>query len=330
MGSSSPATSAPTPEFLRLFRTHAEPDGTLSFARFMDLALYAPEIGYYRRSRQRVGYGRGTDFFTASTSGPVFGELVAAACSKLLDEHGRAPAEHTFVEIGAEAPGGVLRGVSHPFAAVRTLQVGEPLTLSGRCIVFSNELFDAQPCTRTVFRGGRWHEVFVEEHAGLLREVERPVTAPMTPMDAPDGYRFDRPLAAKALAETLARQDWTGLFVAFDYGKTLHQLLSETPTGTARAYHQHRQSNDLLARPGEQDLTCHICWDWLEAALVENGFATPKLETQEAFLVRHAGGYIAQASATDAAHLTQRKLALMQLLHPSHLGQKFQVLHAFR
>src|SRR5258708_20888689 len=46
----------------------------ISFARFMALALYDPRVGYYCRDRARVGYAAGTDFFTASTSGPIFGD----------------------------------------------------------------------------------------------------------------------------------------------------------------------------------------------------------------------------------------------------------------
>mgnify|MGYP003347625901 CR=1 FL=1 len=68
--------------------------------------------------------------------------------------------------------------------------------------------------------------------------------------------------AATALLETIAAQPWTGLFLTCDYGRSLHELLTEYPAGTARAYHRHRQSNDLLAQPGEQDLTRHLCWDW--------------------------------------------------------------------
>lgn len=330
MGSSTTAPSAPSPEFLAVFRAHADTTGTLPFARFMELALYHPEVGYYRRNRPRVGYAPGTDFYTASTSGPVFGELVATACAKLLRAAGRDPAVHTFVEIGAETPAGILAGVAHPFGRTTALQLGAPLELAGDCVVFSNELFDAQPCVRTVFRNGAWREIGVRERDGLLSEVELPDALSLEPTTAPEGYHFDRPLAATALAETLAAQPWRGLFVAFDYGKTLHQLLTETPAGTVRAYYRHTQSNDLVARPGEQDLTCHVCWDWLERALSGKGFAQITLESQEAFLVRHAGEFIAAASAADATRLTQRKLALLQLLHPSHLGQKFQVLHALR
>ena len=118
--------------------------------------------------------------------------------------------------------------------------------------------------------------------------------------------------------------------MAFDYGKSLRELAEETPGGTARAYSRHTQSNDLLAQPGEQDITCHVCWDWLAAALATGGFVAPRVDSQEAFFIHHAADFIAATTAAEAARLSQRKLALLQLLHPAHLGQKFQVLHALR
>ncbi len=307
----------------------------MPFAAFMELALYHPTVGYYRRDQPRVGYGAGTDFFTASSSGPLFGELVAAACVKLLGP--RDPKAFTFVEIGAEPGGGVLQGVTHPFGAERTVRVGEPLTLTGPCVVFSNELFDAQPCTRHVWRAGQWRELGVQLQADLLIEVELPPASsstaqppPLPSAPIPDGYIFDQPHAATTLAGAIADQPWTGLFVAFDYGKSLRELTEACPQGTVRAYHRHTQSNDLLAHPGEQDLTCHVCWDWLAEALTGRGFAIPALESQESFFIHHAGDFIARTMAAEATRLSQRKLALMQLLHPAHLGQKFQVLHALR
>lgn len=321
---SSPAS--PSPEFLAVFRAAAGPGGTIPFARFMELALYHTEVGYYRRTRPRVGRERGTDFYTATSLGPVFGEFVAAACVRLLG--GRDPRAHTFVEIGAEPGGGVLAGITHPFAAVRTIGVGEALTLSGDCVVFSNELFDAQPFTRTVVRGGEWREVHVALTDGRLVESDVPFRG--DDHAATEGYRFDRPLAAAAVAEEIAKQPWRGLFVAFDYGKTFPELRDNTPAGTARAYHRHQRSDDLLARPGEQDLTCHVCWDWIAAALTRHGFAEPRLEFQETFLVRHAGPAVAAAAEAEAGRLSARKIALLQLLHPAGMGQRFQALHALR
>jgi SAM-dependent MidA family methyltransferase len=303
----------------------------MSFARFMELALYDSSVGYYRRARPRVGYTPGTDFFTATTSGAIFGELVAAACVHLLGP--LDPGAHTFVEIGAETAGGILAGVAHPLGAVRTVQVGHPIELRGRCIVFSNELFDAQPCTRTIVRAGQWREQGVRLLDDSLATIELsmpPPTGPHFPPPSQEGYRFDQSLAASALATSIADQSWTGLFVAFDYGKSLRELSEETPGGTARAYYRHTQSNDLLAQPGEQDLTCHVCWDWLAAALAAGGFVAPRVDSQEAFFIHHAADFIAATTAAEAARLSHRKLALLQLLHPAHLGQKFQVLHALR
>ena len=116
----------PTPisqTFREAFLTSADSAHTMSFADFMRLALYHPQLGYYRQTRQRVGYAPGTDFYTASTSGPLFGQLVAAACASLVRAHGDTPETHTFVEIGAETDAGVLAGVEHPFAAARTVRV---------------------------------------------------------------------------------------------------------------------------------------------------------------------------------------------------------------
>jgi SAM-dependent MidA family methyltransferase len=349
--------SAVPPEFLVAFRQAAGDDGAMSFARFMELALYHPGTGYYAKRRRRIGRAPEADFFTATSLGPVFGELVVDACVALLDQW--PPRDHTFVEIGAESPapgnverfdsspdgpggvlvptGSVLTGVAHPFAAVATISLGQPLRLPARAVVFSNELFDAQPCHRLVRRAGRWRESGVGLRDDALEEVLLPEFTPEVqavldrlPAPAPDGYRIDLPLAAAQLAARIAAQPWAGLFVAFDYGKSWRELAEDTPAGTVRAYLRHRQSNDLLARPGEQDLTCHVCWDWLSEALTAHGFAAPVLESQEAFFVHHASAALSRLTAAEAGRFSGRKLGVMQLLHPANMGQKFQVLWARR
>ncbi|HSY54527.1 MAG TPA: SAM-dependent methyltransferase [Opitutaceae bacterium] len=330
-------------QFTGLFRDHAGPAGTMTFARFMQLALYDPELGYYCQPRRRVGRAPGTDFFTASSS-PLFGELVAAACASLLAARNKHPRDFTFVEIGAEPfdsahgrPGtGILANTPHHFGAAKTFRLGDTLELDGRCVVFSNELFDAQPFNRFVFRRGAWRELGVTLRDGALAEVELPETTPALgkveglPVTAPEGYCIDAPLGAAALAAKIAAQPWSGLFLAFDYGKSWDELAAATPAGTARAYFRHAQSNDLLARPGEQDLTCHVCWDWLAAALARPGFAAPRVESQESFFVHHAADFLASTTAAEAGRFSEKKLGLMQLLHPAHLGQKFQAMHAWR
>ncbi|HMD60027.1 MAG TPA: SAM-dependent methyltransferase [Opitutaceae bacterium] len=318
------------PAVLEALRRRARGAGALSFADFMDVALYEPGCGYYRRRAPRIGYAPGTDFLTASASAPLFGRLVAAACAGIL---GPSAADYEFVEIGAEPGAGVLRGVAHPFRSARQVEIGESPRIDGRCIVFSNELFDAQPFRRFRFRAGAWRELGVSVGAGALHEMElAAAAAPAAPLPeaAPEGYVIDAPFAAAALARRIAGQPWSGLFLAFDYGKSWQQIALETPAGTARAYRSHAQGNDLLELPGQQDLTCHVCWDWLADALRDLGFGEPRVESQESFFVRNSGEFLAALAQEQAGRLSRDKLSLQQLLHPAHLGHRFQALWALR
>ncbi len=323
-------STEPDPEVLAALRERAGASGVLSFGDFMDTVLYAPKVGYYRRDRERVGYGKGTDFLTATASSPLLGRLVAAAAATLLSPGD--PGAFEFVEIGAERGRGILEGAEHPFRSVRLVGVGEPLQLSGPSVVFSNELFDAQPFRRFRWRAGAWRELGVHVSGPGPADAELPTTElpEGLPVSAPEGYLIDAPIAAAALARAIAAEPWTGLFLAFDYGKSWEELSTATPEGTARAYRRHVQSNDLLGFPGDQDLTCHVCWDWLSGALRAEGFREPSVESQEAFFVHHAGDFLAAFTASEAGRLSRDKLALLQLIHPSNMGQKFQVLWALR
>lgn len=315
--------------FAESFQAAAGPGGVLNFERFMALALYDPGCGYYRQPRRRIGRGGGSDFYTAASL-PLYGELVAAACAALVGGPSKAR-EYTFVELGAEPSGGVLRGVAHPFGRSLEVGVNGTLALRGPCVVFSNELFDAQPFRRFRSHADGWRELGVRSGPGGWEEAELPPGgADFLPPGAPAGYCLDAPTGARELAQAVAAQPWTGLFVAADYGKSWEELAFGTPMGTARAYRDHRQSNDLLAHPGEQDLTCHVCWDWIGQALTEGGFGPFCVESQEAFLVRHAGPLLAEVTAAVSSGLDARKQTLLHLLHPSLMGRKFQVLTAFR
>jgi SAM-dependent MidA family methyltransferase len=335
-------TQSASPEFIAVFRQEAGAGGLMSFARFMDLALFHPAVGYYARPQQRIGRAPATDFFTAASLGPIFGELVVASCVDLLGP--RPPGAYTFVEIGAEpdgagsaALGGVLAGVSHPFAGTVSIPLGQALVFPPRSVVFSNELFDAQPFHRLVRESGRWRETGVALRQDILVEILLPELSPglrtvqdRLPPFAPDGYRIDLPLAAGGLAAQIAGLPWSGLFVAFDYGKSWRELAEATPGGTLRAYFRHRQGGDLLAQAGCQDLTGHVCWDWLADELVHHGFGAPALESQEAFFVHHATPALSRLTVAEAGRFSGRKLSVLQLLHPDNMGRKFQVLHALR
>jgi SAM-dependent MidA family methyltransferase len=337
-----PSKDGVSPEFLAAFGARAGAAGSMTFSTFVELALYHPQVGYYSRPQRRVGVGPGTDFFTATSTGSVFGELVSAACVSLLGK--RDPRGFTFVEIGVEPSdsprgAGILAGVDHPFGRARTVSLGEPFGLEGPCIVFANELFDAQPFRRFIFRNGAWRELGVALRDDRIVEIELPIISSADGRfgemaekwgPSPEGYVVDAPIGAMLLLEAIVAQPWSGLFVTCDYGKSWRELAEATPEGTARAYFQHRQESNLLARPGLQDLTCHVCWDWLEEVFARHRFDRIAVAAQEAFLIEHAGSAIAAMILAEAERYSSRKAGLMQLLHPANLGQKFQVLSAYR
>jgi SAM-dependent MidA family methyltransferase len=321
--------------FLEIMAADPGVEQGVSFARFMELAMYHPTAGYYTRDFRRVGRDRKADFYTATSFNPVFGELVVAAVGKLLAPS--RPADFHFVEIGAEPGGGVLRDIPHGFASYRTIRLGEPLAVDGPVVVFSNELFDAQPFHRVVWRNGAWRELGVALRDGRLVEVELADFCPelasehtRLPKASVEGYHLDLPLRTIPLLQRIVNQPWTGLFLAFDYGRTWHELAEEMPTGTARTYFRQKMGDDLLNRPGEQDLTCHICWDWLEDGLAQASFNESVVESQESFFARHASEALAAMTTAEAKGLSPRKRMLMHLLHPGHMGQKFQAIHALR
>lgn len=329
MGSSS--------DFFEIFAAEPGVAEGVSFARFMELAMYHPTAGYYTRDFKRVGRDEKADFFTATTFSPVFGELVAAAAVKLLSPAN--PADFMFVEVGAEPGAGILRDVSHPFAGYQPISLGQPFVIPPKSVLFSNELFDAQPFHRIIWRNGSWRELGVALQGRHLREVELPeltgevaANADRLPKNSSENYHIDLPLRTIPMLERLvgAGQDWKGLFIAFDYGKFWEELAEHVPAGTGRTYHRQKMGGDLLARPGKQDLTCHICWDWLEDGLVHAGFGEPRVDSQEKFFMHHAADALAAITKAEASSFSPRKRMLIQLLHPANMGQKFQALHALR
>lgn len=325
-----------SPAFRDVFRAEPGAAEGVSFARYMELALFHPTVGYYTHpTRRRVGRDKGADFYTATSFSPVFGELVAAAAVGLLA--GKNPADYELVEFGAEPGAGAFRDVAHPFKSYRTISLGQSFAVSGRCVVFSNELFDAQPLHRVVRRDGVWGELGVALHGEELREVLLPALTPelaaaadRLPREAPEDYHIDLPLRTVPLLRRIVDQPWTGLFIAFDYGRTWPELAEETPQGSVRTYSHQKQGEDVLERPGEIDLTGHICWDWLGDELQRCGFGEALVESQETFLTRRAAAAMQAIVTSEAGRFSRRKNDLMHLLHPGNMGRKFQALHALR
>ncbi len=325
----------PPPDLIAALRDATDEKGQMDYPTFVTKTLYAPEFGYYSNAKTRVDRSPEADFYTAQSLGPIFGKLVVAACESLLGD--ADPNSYTFVEIAAEPDRSVLQGVEHNFGATKTIRLFDPLDIPPQAIVFANEWLDAQPFRRFRFdKDQGWLERGVEVTECGLREIDMhqsddaPAFLKEISLDTPQDYLLDLPTGARESLVDLCSKEWNGLFLTFDYGLSMEDFTRRRPEGVARAYKRHRLSNDLLASPGEQDITCHVCWDMLEAVLRDQGFAKVQVERQESFLLGHASSACEAIVTGKGGEFDPDKQTLMELLHPGNMGAKFQVLRGIR
>jgi SAM-dependent MidA family methyltransferase len=331
--------------------------GNISFARFMEIALYCPKIGYYERSSAPVG--RRGDYYTSVSVGPLFGELLACQFAAWLS-HSR-PGAVSIIEAGAHDGQLALDiltafrrnrpdlapqyGIVEPSSIRRQWQRAKLDVFAGHVtwfasldeipevsgILFSNELLDAMPVHVLRWRGGQWLEAKVSIVNGQLAwcEVflEHDLGPPAVPAELapflPDGFQIEVSPAARRWWQTAARKLHAGNLVTFDYGGEMADLLSPHRTaGTLRAYHHHQVVSDVLANPGEQDLTAHVNFAEIKRAGESVGLKTECFASQEQFLARTVPRFPIRNRDWNSERVRQ----FQTLTHPDHLGRAFKVL----
>lgn len=338
-------------------------DGPLPFGAFMQLALYHPRFGYYAGGRERSGW-RG-HFLTSPELDPSYGELWARAFEKVWAACG-SPDEFEVVEVGPGEGGfahAVLSSVTGAFAASLRYRLVEripaleerqrerlagfdvtwspsitdvPRVESG--VVFANEVLDNLPVHLVERREGRLFEVCIESSGGRLVESLRPpaggeLEAWLTRARAevPDGHRFEVSMAAESFVRHCAAALGSGAVVLVDYGAESSELATR-PRGTLVAYGDGGPSEDVLARPGEQDVTAHANWTIVRETCAALGWGVEGPVAQRDVLLalgaRDLDGSLRAAHSTaladrrgaDAVRALSRRSALGALLDPGGLG----------
>ena len=346
--------------------------GRIPFARFMELALYHPEYGYYLAPARRPG--RGGDFITSPEASAYFGLTVARQVAECWGRLGR-PARLDVREYGAGI--GVLAydllaGLSEEdralFAGVRYRMVEpnphrreealasmEEAGLGGAVVaeepdgrgglepitgvVVANEVADALPVHRLVGRadgfGERW---VVAEGAGFAwqdgplspcgeraaNELRRSGIVPES------GSVYDASPAAADWFEAACRSIDRGYAIVIDYGYPAAELYRDHRLdGTLRSYAGHTVTDEVLADPGERDLTAHVDLTALERAGVRAGMTPAGLTTQGAFLASLGLGdrlvALQRDPDTAIADYLSAQAVVLRLIDPGGLG-RFRVL----
>jgi SAM-dependent MidA family methyltransferase len=208
-------------------------------------------------------------------------------------------------------------------------------------IIFCNELLDSFPAHRLAWdrASGKWMEWGV----GLsndqfvwrpLRRAERDWNAELSQAGfdlspellgvLPDGFIIDHCPEAQAWWQEAAAALRQGRLLTIDYGFTSPQFFSpERSQGTLRAYRRQRLIGDVLANPGEQDLTTHVNFTQIQKAGEAEGLQTEGFLTQTQFLTAIATKLWTESSASPSPGQVRQ---FQTLTHPEHLGRPFRVL----
>lgn len=302
-------------------------EGPVPFRRFMEVALYHTQHGYYRRPRQPIG--RQGDFFTAEQVQPVFGRLIAAHVRRLWQQMGQ-PSDFVVVELGAGRC-----EMAEAFSTWRYVPIemeSGALPESLRGVVFSNEFFDALPVDVMVFTRGAYREQRVAlEGDRFTWTLGNPAAAELDEYlrryfpPPQEGRWYEANLQALRWMERIGRALRQGWVLTIDYGFTRTDA-ARFPRGTLMSYRRHTALEDVLDSPGEQDITAHVNFTALVEHGAKCGLRTERIETLARTLLA-AGAedqFAAALRCADPEEERRRRLQLKTLL--VSMGESFQVL----
>ncbi len=331
----------------------------ISYADFIQLALYHPENGYYMREGQKIG--REGDFYTTSNISDLYGSMVAKWFGEVVVQHGLSP---EVCEIGAgtgrfaqsfinewnknmSVPLKYTMVEASPYhrklqqervqlneftKQVSSLEELEPFD----GLLFSNELVDALP-VHVVERGADGlFEVMVSVIEDQLVEVKIPLTneqiiafLSQQQFELSQDQRIEIPVAMMDLILALSRVLLKGIVLTVDYGYTNEEWAEPSRrNGSLRGYYQHKMIGDVLQHPGHMDITSHVHFDAFVNYGEKAGLSfVDKLRQDEYFL---AIGILKELQdhfdPNPFSEQSKRNRAIRSLIMPSGLSPSFRVI----
>jgi SAM-dependent MidA family methyltransferase len=336
----------------------ARQSGAISFARYMELALYAPDLGYYSGGAAKLG--KDGDFTTAPELTPLFGATLAHAAAAIIAQSaprilefgagtgklafdiltelarlGIALESYAIVELSGE-----LRArqqeLLRDFPQVTWLD-GFPDSYDG--VVIGNEVLDAMPVNLVRKTAHGWRELHVTVSDGrfdyletaLSPELARQLASQIHDDDSlPEGYETELHGTACGFMATLARMlaKGRGAAILFDYGFPAHEYyLGQRENGTLMCHYRHHAHAEPFYLPGLQDITAHVDFTAMAVAAQDAGADVLAYMNQATFLIGSGiGELLLRTDPSDAmAYLPQAK-ALQKLVSPAEMGELFKVL----
>lgn len=344
--------------------TIEEAGGYITFAEYMSLALYAPELGYYVNNCEKLGPGG--DFVTAPEISPLFSRCLAEQCDRVLQSLGggdilelgagtgrmaaeiltelerrqNLPTHYFILELSAELKARQQDTLSRHCPAlvdrVRWLDSLPEIPLTG--VILANEVVDAMPVHLfrlegeqafervVVWRDGQFAWELVPAQMPALKQALDHIQSLLPAQTLAQGYESEVSLYAPAWIASLQEILARGMLFVIDYGFVEAEYYHpERGEGTLMCHYRHRAHPDPLTLTGQQDITAHVNFSQIAKAGVEAGFSLAGFTTQGHFLV--GSGILSQLEQRqDVLQRFAQNQQVKQLLLPHEMGEFFKVL----
>ena len=339
--------------------TIANESDWIPFSRYMELALYAPGMGYYTAGARKFGHEG--DFITAPEISPMFARCFALQAVQVLDtvggdilelgpgsgvfaadlyaelkSLGKAPGRYRLLEVSPDLRERQKRLIAERFPAdLDRFEWIDALPDTIRGMVIGNEVLDVVPFDIVHrHRGDVLERGVIVTEAGFAwddvalpaGELKRRAEAVIPPGDY--AYTTEISLAAEALVRTISASLEAGLAIFIDYGFSEREFYHpQRSGGTLRCHYRHRFHGDPFFMPGLQDITAHVDFTALSRAAEQGGSEVYGYTTQAYFLIS-CGLAVLVSSGDPTATLSKLKAtsAVHRLISPSEMGELFKVL----
>ena len=321
--------------------------GWLGFDRFMELALYAPGLGYYANDLRKFGLmprgvaGVGSDFVTAPEMSPRFGQALA----RQIDQAFKATGVTEVWEFGAGS-GALAEQILQALPRIKrytivdlsgSLRQRQQQRLSGFAgkvswanalpekisgVVIGNEVLDAMPVKLLARTNGVWHERGVVLHDGALTYADQPtdLRPPFVVVGTHD-YLTEIHSQAEGFVRTLADKLQAGTMLLIDYGFPEHEYYHpQRSMGTVLCHRAHQVDADALADVGSKDITAHVNFTGIAMAGQEAGLQVLGYTGQGRFLLN-----CGVLDGMEDASIADRAM-VQKLINEHEMGELFKVI----
>ena len=331
-------------------------NGPLTFAEFMNIALYDNENGYYTSGRAEIG--KKGDFYTSPHVHSAFGEVIANFIIKA--EKYLSSSDLTVIEIGSgkgylayDILNHINSALKHPVNLnyiiiekhnnkfIKELErfadkinIYNDISMLDKNIsgiVISNELFDSLPFHKIIYKDQNLHENYIDFTNGNFKEITDEISDQLITkylerynLNFSDSKQMEVCLRAGSYLKEISGLLREGFILTIDYGSLSDELFSiEKPEGTYRCFHKHSVNTDILSNIGNQDITADVDFSNLIQAGNKYGLDKIKYTTQAQFLVDWGILEIYERTLKldkEGSH------AIKNLFMPGMMGNYFKVL----